>query len=328
MMSIASTLKKAVRANRFIQQRVRTTEVNRLLAFPERVEIESTSFCNGRCRHCEHPSLGRPYAHMDMGLYRRVIDECDQWRKYCKEVFLFWMGEPFMDPEFFDKVRYAKAKNSFVVSSYSNGSMLTPDVCRALVDSGLDKIVFGTDGATRESYESIRVGLSFGRMVEGITRLASLKKQLGVRKPYVHVQMVLTPENAHEEALFRQSWAGVADEVTTRKMVVWGGDTIDDGLMDYSRELVGRGYPPSTPCAFLWRLMVVAQDGRVALCCTDSRVQHEVGDLTTESVRQVWQGQRMRDLREVHVAGRLNDIPICETCNHRQIIPYPWWWYR
>ena len=102
---------------------------------------------------------------------------------------------------------------------------------------------------------------------------------------------------------------------------------MDESLEDYSRQLIGEEIPASVPCVFLWVLMVVAQDGRVAFCCTDARVQEVVGDLNSETLEDVWRGDRMARLRELHVAGRLEDVPLCATCNHRQIVPYPWWWY-
>ena len=327
MKYIPRTLKDKIKRNSFAKQLFRTVKLKRELVFPSRVEIETTSFCNARCNHCEHSTLGRPRAHMEMGLYKKIIDECDQYKKYCKEVFLFWMGEPFLDPNFFEKVKYAKQKNSFKVTSYSNGSLLTSGNCQKLIESGLDSIVFGTDGATKNSYESIRTGLSYDRMVDGIKRLADLKRKLGTKTPHIHVQMVLTPLNYQEVGLFNKTWAGIVDEISIRKLVVWSGDTIDDELMDYSRTLIGERYSQSIPCLFPWSLMVIAQDGKVALCCTDSRVKYELGDLSKESVQQIWRGQKMTQLRETHLAGQMNEIPICNTCNHRQILEYPWWWY-
>ena len=325
--AVPRSVRRRLKRSRPVQRFVRGRCLPRLLAFPSRIEIETTSFCNGRCRHCEYSTLGRPPAHMSMDLYRKIVDECAIHSDHCREVYLFWMGEPFLDPTFFEKVRYAKEKDSFLVASYSNGSMLTPENCDRVIESGLDSLVFGTDGATKESYESIRVNLSYGRMVEGITRLAELKKRKGVDKPHIKVQMVLTPHNEHEVELFEQTWAGIADEVTLRKMAVWSSDAMDESLEDYSRQLIGEEIPASVPCVFLWVLMVVAQDGRVAFCCTDARVQEVVGDLNSETLEDVWRGDRMARLRELHVAGRLEDVPLCATCNHRQIVPYPWWWY-
>lgn len=327
MQYIPQTLKDKIKRNSFVKQLFRAARLERRQVFPSSVEIETTSYCNARCSHCEHPTLERPRAHMEMGLYKKIIDECDQHKEYCKEVFLFWMGEPLLDPNFFEKVKYAKQKNSFKVTSYSNGSLLTSENCQKLIESELDSIVFGADGATQKSYESIRNGLSYERMVDGIHRLADLKRKLGTKRPHIHVQMVLTPVNYQEVELFNETWAGIANEISIRKMVVWSGDTIDDELMEYSRTLIGERYSQSIPCLFLWSMMVVAQDGRATLCCTDSRVKYEVGDLSKESIQQVWQGQKMTQLREMHLAGRMHEIPICKTCNHRQILEHPWWWY-
>ena len=73
--------------------------------------------------------------------------------------------------------------------------------------------------------------------------------------------------------------------------------------------------------------MIIAQSGKVALCCVDSRVKEEVGDLNKESVYDVWHGDKLNKIRQLHLDGRMTEIPICKDCNFRHIKGYPWWWY-
>ena len=82
--------------------------------FPFQMNIEGTSFCNARCIHCEHSRLKRPYAHMEMDLYKRIINECHEFKRYCKSITFQGIGEPFLDPTFFEKVKYVKQKNPFL----------------------------------------------------------------------------------------------------------------------------------------------------------------------------------------------------------------------
>ena len=321
------SLKNKVKNLRLAKKTFRFLQLKKALIFPRQLVIEVTSLCNGRCIHCEYSKLDRPHAHMAMDLYKKIIDECHKFKKYCQSLSLYWMGEPLLDPTFFEKVKYATEKNSFAVSINSNGSLLTPENCQKLIDSKLDQIIFGVDGATKESYEAVRVGLSYQNVVEGIKRLAALKRKLNIKHPQIKVRMTLTPFNSHEIDLFQKTWAGIADRVFARDMHAWGGDTIDEKMRQYSYRHVKADRSQSVPCLYLWRTMVVSQDGRVALCCVDARLQQEIGDLHKESIDGVWHGEKLNKIRKMHLAGKMDEIHPCRGCNFRQTKGAPWWWY-
>ncbi len=261
-----------------------------------------------------------------MDLYKKIIDECYKYKRYCKQLGLFWMGEPLLDPNFFEKVKYAKKKKSFFILAYSNGSLLTKENCQKLIDSRIDRMIFSIDGASQETYESVRIGLSYEEVVRGIKRLIILKRELGLKMPRIEIQMVQTPFNEHESDLFKKTWKGWADNFYIKKMHAWNGESIDKSLINYSHRLMGTKHEQIHPCFYLWKSLVVAQDGRVALCCVDSRVQEEIGDLTKETIYNVWHGEKINQIRKLHLDGETEKIPICQRCTFRQIKDCPWWW--
>lgn len=326
--SLKRLLKDKIKDSEFSKGIFRSIYLKKALVFPSQVEIETTSLCNARCVHCEYSKLKRSHAHMELDLFKKIIDECHHFRKYCKNIVLQWMGEPLLDPTFFEKVKYANQKNSFFVSIYSNGSLLTPANCQKLIESGIDKIIFSADGATKESYESVRVGLSYEKVVEGIKSLANLKKKLNAKTPKIVVRMTMTPSNVGEINLFKKTWKGIADNCYIKNMHVWGGETIDKDLVEYSYQHTKEQHGQFIPCFYLWKTMVVAQDGRVALCCIDADIQEEVGNLNKETIYEVWHGQKLKRVREMHLSGNMAKIPICQKCNFRETKGYPWWWYN
>lgn len=325
--SLKELLKNKIRNTRFFKAIFRSIYLRKVLAFPFQVEIETTSLCNARCTHCEYGKLKRPHTHMELGLFKKIIDECHCFKKYCKNITLQWMGEPFLDPTFFEKVKYTKEKNSFFVSAYSNGSLLTPVNCQKLIESRIDKMTFSIDGATKESYESIRVGLSYEKVVEGIKRLARLKKKLNAKTPKITVRMTLTSFNVSEIDLFKKTWEGIADNCSVKNMHIWGGDIVDKDLIRYSHQHLEKRHSQFTPCFYLWKTIVIAQDGRVALCCVDSCIQEEIGDLSKETICKVWHGEKLNRIRKMHLSGKMGEIPICQKCNFKETKEYPWWWY-
>ena len=61
--------------------------------------------------------------------------------------------------------------------------------------------------------------------------------------------------------------------------------------------------------------MVVYWDGSVVLCCADMFSQTVVGDLKSNSITEVWNGQKMKNYRDQMVGRKRFDVPICQDCD-------------
>ncbi len=61
--------------------------------------------------------------------------------------------------------------------------------------------------------------------------------------------------------------------------------------------------------------MNVWADGKAVLCCDDWNEEYAVGDLSSDTLTQVWHGEKLRAAREKHIAGRGAEVSICGKCN-------------
>ena len=73
-------------------------------------------------------------------------------------------------------------QRAFVIEGGTQCGMCTPGMILAAYALG-----------PNPSIEKVRVGLSYEKMIEGIKRLAALKKKLNVKTPRIKVRMTLTP---------------------------------------------------------------------------------------------------------------------------------------
>ena len=80
-------------------------------------------------------------------------------------------GEPFIDRQLVEKVRYAKQKGIREVGMISNGSLITEKVARGMIEAGLDAINISVDAAGKEVFESTRLGLNYDKVIANIERL-------------------------------------------------------------------------------------------------------------------------------------------------------------
>ena len=68
------------------------------------------------------------------------------------------------------------------------------------------------------------------------------------------------------------------------------------------------------PCPLLWYYMSIRWDGRVVPCCRDYDNHEILGDITKESLMDIWNGKRFQALRKEHLAGKYENSVLCGRC--------------
>ena len=153
---------------------------------PEIVQIESTNICNAKCVFCPRDDMARKQGVMDMELFKKVVDECVELG--IEHVRMHNYGEPFVDRQLVDKVRYAKQKGVPQVGMISNGSLITETAARGMIEAGLDAINISVDASGKETFEI--AGLT-GENVREATVVAKDGKDV---KTFTVRVMLLTPK--------------------------------------------------------------------------------------------------------------------------------------
>lgn len=266
--------------------------------FPAVVRIETTNACNARCVICPHQRMNRPVRQMDEAVFRRIIDECAAWPG--REVHLHNFGEPLLDKVLEERVRYAKDKGIAKVKIFSNGSLLTAERARRLIEAGLDEIKISFDGATREEFESIRRPLRFDRVVGNVEQLVKIRNELGARMKIGVACCSTTDREATMQALSK-----VVDDFSFGKIHNWA-----------SEGQPARRTAIRKPCSRLWRTFTVLAGGEIALCCLDYDGQHLLGRLDDgATIREIFDSAAYREVRRKHRQGRQAEIALCAECS-------------
>jgi len=268
--------------------------------FPTHVDIETAVSCQMRCPMCRRRQMPRDKLQgiMDMGLYRRIIDECALRGVY--SVKLSWRGEPLLNPNISAMVRYAKEKGIRDVAFLTNGERLTDEVAAGLIDGGLDWISISVDG-TDGTYERIRHPSTYEGIVRKIRSLREARDARGLRKPLIRVQTIYGAirENPAEYFSF---WEKVADKVYI---------IADQWRASSARFPQDRTYA----CLEPWRRVVIGWNGLVPQCICDYDDANPLGDVNLESIHDIWHGKRFNELRESILRGDLFMNHICCDCH-------------
>ncbi len=264
---------------------------------PEIVQIESTNICNAKCVFCPRDEMHRRQGIMSVDLFRRIVDECVDLG--ITHVRMHNYGEAFIDKRLVEKIRYAKQKGIAEVGVISNGSLLTDDVVRGMIDAGLDAINISVDASGREVFEQTRIGLKYDKVIGNIERLVRIRSEMGRRRPKLILSFVRQNNSADEQS-FIEHWKRVADKIHITDLHNWAGTLNTDSDVNY-------------PCYRPWLTFTVLWDGRVSLCCADFDGHTILGDLNTSTIKDVWNSEPFRLVRREHLESGGPDI--CRACD-------------
>jgi MoaA/NifB/PqqE/SkfB family radical SAM enzyme len=270
---------------------------DRAPTMPEIVQIESTNICNAKCVFCPRDDMHRRQGIMSVDLFRKIVDECVELG--ITHVRMHNYGEAFIDKKLVEKVRYAKQQGIKEVGMISNGSLITDQIARGMIDAGLDAINISVDASGKEVFESTRIGLKYDKVIGNIERLVRLRAESGRRRPKLILSFVRQNNSADEQA-FIEHWRAIADKIHVTDLHNWAGTLNKESDVNY-------------PCYRPWLTFTVLWDGRVSLCCADFDGKIILGDLNTHSIAEIWNAEAYRDVRRQHLESGGPDI--CRACD-------------
>lgn len=291
--------------------------------FPISVSIEPTTSCNLRCPECPSGlrSFSRPKGMLKKDFFAQTIDEIYKDLLY---LIFYFQGEPYLNPNFLEMVEYASSKKIYTATS-TNGHFLNDANARRTIESGLDRLIISIDGTTQEVYQQYRRGGHLDKVIEGARNIVKWKRQLKSRTPFVIFQFLVVKPNEHQiedvKALAKE--IGV-DDVWYKTAQVYDYKTDPNQLIPtlekfsrYKKTDTGEYRQKNklhNHCWKLWHANVITWDGQVVPCCFDKDAKHRLGDLKTQSFKDIWKNKKYKQFRRQLMKGRKN-IDICANCS-------------
>jgi MoaA/NifB/PqqE/SkfB family radical SAM enzyme len=183
-----------------------------LMLFPAdpplgKVYVEPTSACNLSCRTCMRHSWNEPVGTMTGATFQRLIASLAAVPSF--HTMAFWgMGEPLLHPEIASMVKAAKDLGA-ETELITNGLLLSPELARALVAAGLDRLVVSVDGATPRRHAENRNGADLETIKANVLALRRLRHEMQRMQPEIGIEFVLMRRNLDEVRNLR----GLASEL-------------------------------------------------------------------------------------------------------------------
>jgi radical SAM protein with 4Fe4S-binding SPASM domain len=267
--------------------------------------------------------MTRGLGYIEVELYKRVIQQA---KDSTSAVFLHHFGESLLHPKLGELIRYAKNNNIKTYLS-ANAIMLNENRFCELVEGGLYELILSLDGVTDETSRAVRGEASKNVKLaeEKIMSLLKYRRNSSSKTPRIYMQIVRQRKNAHEVEEWFKKWSNVpgVDRAKVKSYVIWDGrdDQINDLRMD---EDFQRG---AIVCDKPWTSVVVLWDGRVVPCCFDYDGIYTLGNLYEQSIIEMWNGEKIKYLRQCHSEGKLQEVMLCEKCVDMEGYRIKKWYY-
>ncbi|WP_414623304.1 SPASM domain-containing protein [Calothrix sp. CCY 0018] len=298
------------------------------------INVEPNNDCNFKCQHCQVTYWDKQKKHLDETSFSRILDQFP----YLEQVKLQGMGEPLLNKQFIPMLNLGH-KHGLLMSFISNASLCNQKVAEQLARLKNTSITFSIDGATAETFESIRIGGKFDQIKKNIQNLNRIRN--GKKQPYLSVWTVVTDKNIHElpQIVKLASDLGVDDINLQLFLSDWGKNTIKEYNNSIKTDLNSKQlistlteakqvantnkielnikrndfYSKQKKCPWAWSNTYISSSGDVVPCSilADSDTV-KMGNVFEEDFAKIWNSQKYQDFRE---RIRTHDLPsYCKNC--------------
>ena len=285
------------------------------LATPFTIYIDPSSACNFKCNFCCH-SIGPNHIKrsefkpqiMDFELFSSAIEQMKDFPGKIKMLSLFLVGEPLLNKRLPDMIAYAResmiADRIFLTT---NGSLLTKQLNRALIDAGLDEILISVEALDTEGYREIAsVNIDYELFVDNIRNLFENRKNCKV-----FIKIVNTAINNEEVEKFHSLYDEICD-LAYIEMVMPVFDGVDYSSNKFPEtNKIGRQVEICTRPFFT---MSVHPSGNVGCCIVDYSEEIVFGNIKEQSLMDIWNGTKFNDFRRTHLKKQKQSLNICDNC--------------
>lgn len=292
--------------------------------FPSQVIIDVTEVCNLACIHCPQPRFKRsPHysaSFLDAQLSAKAVDEVREYGQQAVQYLRYTAdGEPLIHSGIYEMLTYAVLNSGTTVTLTTNGTLLNGVRLEKLLATGVNVVDISIDAFTPETYARIRVNGNLEVTRANVLNLIRASKQSKFNLKVV-VSFIEQPQNAHEVQDFQAFWQDHgADYVVIRRFHSAAGAIPEKAETMRHQKTAQERYP----CPYPWERIVLDPRGHLCFCPAGWAHEAEIADYRRVTIKEVWQGEFYRQLRQAHLSGDYTNQPFCGQCPDWQATRWP-----
>lgn len=305
--------------------------------YPSYIEIETTTRCNLKCRFCEHTYWQEPNKDMSFEEFKSIFVQFPK----LKWIGLTGIGESFLNRDFLKMLGYLKSKNVFV-EFYDNFYLIDEGTSKKLIEMEIDKIFVSMEAASKKTYEKLRIGSNFEKVINNVKNIFQLKKKTKAFFPEISFHYLITKENFQEMPKFIELAKFLAGNEKTSiqfSRLLHKFREVENLFTEVPRDIIkntekkakelnvkiswnadiAQSKPTIKKCTE-WVMPFIFVTGEVIPCCSANEANRRqfqketaMGNIFEKNFREIWHGQEYKNFRMMLRQGK---PPLqCKNCS-------------
>lgn len=275
------------------------------LSTPYSVHIDPCSLCNFKCNFCFQSQKNKPkQGMMDWFTFLKILTQLKEFPEKIKKIKIGLHGEPLLYPSILQMILGIKLyKIADTLELFTNGYFLEPTLNKNLITAGLDRINISVEGLDSKQYKEMTgAKVYMGRFIKNIKHLYDNRG-----KCKIYIKTI-----TQDKDKFYNMFGNICDEIFVENIVPqWSGIGTELPKTGMYGQPIKQW---KEVCPFPFMYLHYNWDGSVSPCTLDWGHKVIIGDANKESALEIWNGQKLKDLRIKMLEGKRREIPFCDKC--------------
>ncbi len=282
----------------------KVTNMEIVTDFPLQLDFELNNSCNFSYISCpwSETRKNNKILYFSFDLYKKILD--DAVVNGLKAIRLNYINEPLIRKDIIKFIKYAKKNGILDIYLSTNGFLLSKEMSKNLITSGLTRLQVSVDAYTAETYNKIRFDGNFEKILQNINIFLETRRKMDLNVPTLRVNFVRSSINLHELNDFISYWTDKSDSIGIQDIVdVMGIEKIEN-----------KNKIQNFKCSQPFQHLTIRYDGTVQPCCSLFGTGIPIANIKTETIKEIWNGTRMKFYRNIHKTGQYFKDSICKKC--------------
>lgn len=289
------------------------------LSTPFTMNIFPTNACNFRCNYCAQ-SLGPKilkdkynfeYENMSMKVFETAVEQMKAFSKPFKLMSFMGHGEPLLNKNLPEMIRIAKkagVADRFEI--ITNGSCLTHELSKQLIDAGLSALRISLQGLSSAKYLEIsNVKLDFDSFLEELEFFYSIRKN-----SKLFVKVVDTSLENGEEEKFYDLFCECSDRMYIEHIKpVYNGVKYETSTHEVTSDRYGNFHKKRMVCPLCFYMLSLWPNGDVVPCDAIYKPL-TLGNVMNNKLLEMWKSEKLRNFWKLQLEKKRMNYSGCSLC--------------
>lgn len=333
-----------LRKKNFKRDKIRVIKITNSLPPLINVQVDLSWRCNLKCKHCYLYKTNYIEEPLSLQEWKGIID---QLAEIGVPKLTFLGGEPLLAPNFFELSFYAY-KKGFKLYTTTNGTLVTSEIAKRIVEVGYNEIDVSLDGAYPRSHEFIRGKGTFKKTLQGIKYLAkvglkvktatvvskinfdeikdlfSLGEKLGVKQMYFNALMPMESEREfwRNYEIASEDWLKLKESVKAWNRLEKTPKLFIESRFSFDKIIANNKFIDTSQyagCKAGKRELIITPDGFAVACpLLSTERKYQTMNVRQFLIKEIWKKDewitKLRNIDETNIKGKCCFCKYMEIC--------------